>query len=125
MDKNTRENLYDTTVLKENHNRMNVNGGEMYLYEADTRVKTFTENGMLYVPVTATEEILGYGETKYKINYENNIMFLSTHGIEGAEITDYVWSYTVIGSNEVRIGGRAKALTNPVKIIDGLCYVPL
>ena len=125
LDKLTRDNLYDTTVLKENHNRMNVNGGEMYLYEADTRVKTFTENGMLYVPVTATEEILGYGETKYKINYENNIMFLSTHGIEGAEITDYVWSYTVIGSNEVRIGGRAKALTNPVKMIDGLCYVPL
>ncbi len=125
LDKNTRENLYDTTVLKENHNRMNVNGGEMYVYEADTRVTTVVENGMLYIPVIAAEEILGYGETKYEFYSEKNMLHLSSHGLENFEITDYVWSYTVLGTNEVRINGKAATLTNPVKVINGICYIPL
>ncbi len=125
LDKNTRDNLYDTTVIKENHNRMNVNGGEMYVYEADTRVTTITENGTLYIPVTAAEEILGYGETKYEFYPDKNMLHLSTHGLENFEITDYVWSYTVLGTNEVRINGRAAALTNPAKVINGICCIPV
>ncbi|MBQ2941950.1 MAG: discoidin domain-containing protein [Clostridia bacterium] len=125
LDTTTRDNLYETTVLKENHNRMNVNGGEMYVYEPDTRITTVVENGMLYIPVIAAEEILGYGETKYEFYPEKNMLHLSSHGLENFEITDYVWSYTVLGTNEVRINGRAAALTNPVKVINGICYIPL
>lgn len=117
--------LADTTVLKDGCARMNVNGGEMYVYEADTRITTFTENGTLYVPAIAADEILGYGIAKYEYDADKSMLFLSRHDLENAEITNYIWSYTVIGSLDARKMGRLVTLTAPVLLRNGIAYLPV
>ena len=104
---------------------MFVNGGKTYVYDADTRISTFTENGTVYVPATAYEYILGDGETKYEYRASKNMFFLKNFNLKNFEIVDHIWSYTTVGSNEVRINGEAAALSAPVLVKDGLCYVPL
>ncbi len=121
----TRKALSDTSVFKAGSNKMFVSGGKTYVYDADTRISTFTENGMLYVPAIAYEYIMGDGETKMEYRQSKNMFFLKNFNLKNFEITDNIWSYTVIGTNEVRINGEAATLSAPVIVRDGLCYVPL
>ncbi len=121
----TRKALSDTSVFKAGSNKMFVNGGKTYVYDADTRVSAFMENGTLYVPAIAFEYILGDGETKMEYRASKNMFFLKNFNLKNFEITDHIWSYTVIGTKDVRINGEAAALQAPVIVKDGLCYVPL
>ena len=125
LDASTRKALSDTSVFKAGANKMFVNGGKTYVYDADTRISTFTENGTLYVPAIAFEYILGDGETKMEYRASKNMLFLKNFNLKNFEIVDHIWSYTTVGSNEVRINGEAAALSAPVLVKDGLCYVPL
>jgi hypothetical protein len=135
-----RKALSDTSVFKAGSAKMNVSGGEMYVNEGDIRVKTFEENGVLYVPAFAAEDILGYGETKVEYYSDINMVFVKnfnlgvtdepvadyrgTKSIRGV-IKDYIWSCNEIGSAEVRINGRANYLSATAKNVDGIIYLPL
>ncbi len=129
-----RINLTDCTVMVEGKNEMVVSGGKMKVYEPDTRYSTVVENGMLYFPATALSDILGYGRTKVEWgNVESDMLIVKTHTLENSNDEDATWNgkkinstwiYTTAGSAEVFIGGRAEVLSNPVKVINGLCYVP-
>ncbi len=125
LDTDTRKALNDTSVFKAGTNKMVVSGGKMNVYDADTRITTFTENGTLYVPELAVEEIMGYGETKTEYYAEDNAQYVSNYNRSGIEIVDHIWSYTIVGSMEARKNGAVVALSNPVKVVDGLRYIPL
>ena len=124
--KEERDELYGTTIFKKDSNRMMVSGGKMYVYQPDTRITTVSENGTLYVPVNAMEDVLGYGESKFWYDNYENILHLENHDLdENDEISDYIWTYTVLGTNEARVNGRVTALSNPVKVINGVIMVPV
>ena len=129
-----RLNLTDCTVMVAGKNEMVANGGKMKVYEPDIRYSTVTENGMLYFPAVALSDILGYGRTKVEWgNVESDMLIVKTHTLENSTDEDATWNgkkivstwiYTTAGTNEVFIGGRSATLTHPVKVINGLCYVP-
>ncbi|MBQ2942945.1 MAG: hypothetical protein IJD97_12000 [Clostridia bacterium] len=140
LDKATRSALADTSVFKAGSAKMNVSGGEMYVNEADTRIKTFSENDVLYVPLFAAEEILGYGETKVEYYSDINRIFVKNFNLGLSDepmpdyrgnksiraiIKDYIWSSNEIGETEVRVNGRAKYLSATVKMVDGIIYLPI
>ena len=119
--------LSGTSVLKAGSGKMVVSGGRMNVYERDTNVTPFEANGTLYVPAETFEELLGYGMSKVRYDSEDNIIYLARHDLSDdyKEITNYVWTYSVIGSNEVRTNGEAAALFAPVTVRDGIIFVPL
>ena len=106
---------------------MIANGGKMYVHEADIRVAPFEENGTVYVPESAFNEIMEYGRSKTEYNSYYNMFF--THHFdmndELTEVTDYTWTYSLLDSNEVRINGELSTLSAPVKAVDGIIYVPV
>ena len=120
--------------MKAGSNEMVVSGGKMKVYEADIRYTTLMDGDMLYFPAVALEDILGYGRTKVEWgNVESDMLIVKTHTLdesddEDATVNGYkinsTWIYTNANSHDVFIGGRAHKLTNPVKVINGLCYVP-
>ena len=119
--------LSGTSVLKAGSGKMVVSGGRMNVYERDTNVTPFEANGTLYVPAETFEELLGYGMSKVRYDSEDNIIYLARHDLSDdyKEITNYVWTYSVIGSNEVRTNGEAAALSAPVTVKNGIIFVPL
>ncbi len=140
LDSDVRAALADTSVFKAGSAKMNVNGGEMYVNDSDTRIKTFEENGVLYVPAFAAEEILGYGETKVEYYSDLNMVFVKNFNLGLSDepmpdyrgnksiraiIEDYIWSCNEIGSSEVRINGRAGYLSAVCKNVDGVIYLPV
>ncbi len=125
LDAETRAALNDTSVFKAGSNKMIVSGGKMNVYDADTRISTFAENGTLYVPELAVEEIMGYGETKTEYYESDNAQYVSNYNRSGIEIVDHISSYTIVGSMEARMNGRLVTLSNPVKVVNGLRYIPL
>ena len=125
LTKEERAALSDATVLKGGSAKMIVDGGKMYVYEKDTRVTAFSENGTVYVPMNALEDIMGYGETKVTYDYTKNVVYIKTHELTGREITDYQWIYTYLGTNEARVDGKVQSLSNPVKAVNGIIYVPV
>ena len=139
LDETTRKALSDTSVFRAGSAKMNVNGGEMYVNESDIRVNSFEENGVLYVPLFAAEEILGYGETKVEYYSDLNMVFVKNFNLGlsdepladyrgnksiRAQIEDYIWSCNVIASAEVRVNGKANYLSAVCKNIDGIIYLP-
>ena len=104
---------------------MIANGGKMYVHDKDIRVSTFEEGNTIYVPVTALEDIMGYGETKVTYDSAKNILIIKTHELTGREITDFQWAYTTLGTLEARVDGVVTTLSAPVKAIDGIIYVPV
>lgn len=125
LTKEERGALSDTTVLKAGSNKMIVDGAKMNVYEKDTKVKAFSENGTLYVPLVALDDIMGWGETKATYDYKKNVIYIKTHELTNNEITDYQWIYTYLGTYTASIDGEDKALTNPTKAVSGVVYVPL
>lgn len=126
--------LKGTSVLKAGSGKMVVSGGKMNVYEADTRITPFEANGTLYVPADTWEELLGFGLSKVKYDSEDNILYIARHDLDieledtenrGAEITNYVWTYNVLGSAELRVNGELNYLSAPLTVKDGIIYVPL
>ena len=105
--------------------KMIADGGKMRVYEPDTRYVPRLENGVLYYPATALNDILGNGETKVVFDKEDNILHVSTHKLdENIEISEYNWIYSEVGSLDSRINGYYNKLTNPIMLVDGIPYVP-
>lgn len=125
LDDVVRTNLDGVSVFMAGSNRMNVEGAKMQLYEADTRVSAIERNGTLYIPEIALNEILGYGRTKTVWDYERGLLKIRNYRLVNDEITDNKFVYTYLDSHEVRIDGRAEALTNPIIAENGVVYVPL
>ncbi|MBQ2942937.1 MAG: hypothetical protein IJD97_11960 [Clostridia bacterium] len=125
LDAHTRSLLFETSVVKAGSKYINVEGGKMFAFEADTRYGTFAENGTVYVPVKAAEDILGYGETKIEFYSDENLVYVKSHKLENYEIVDNRWTYSFIGTNEVRVNGKVRALSNPLKLVDGIPYMPI
>ncbi|MDP4133035.1 MAG: stalk domain-containing protein [Bacillota bacterium] len=124
--KEQREALKNVSIFKADSNRMIVNGGKMNLYEPDTGVKSKLIDKALYFPADVLNETLGYGRTKVEwADTQDNMLIVKTFDLVDMKISNEVWIYTTAGSNEVRINGKAKVLKNPVKVINGIPYVPL
>ena len=125
LDTHTRSLLFETSVVKAGSKYINVEGGKMFAFEADTRYGTFAENGTVYVPVKAAEDILGYGETKIEFYSDENLVYVKSHKLENYEIVDNRWTYSFIGTSEVRVNGKIRTLSNPLKLVDGIPYMPI
>lgn len=120
-----RERLSGTSIVRAGSTKMLVSGGKMNVYEADTRVAAFGENGTVYIPARALEDIMGYGQTKVEwANVESDMLIIKNHDLYNDEITDSHWVYTTAGSLEAHKDGRVLYMTNPVKVVDGIPYVP-
>ncbi len=122
----TRAALKGVSVFKAGSNKMVVSGAKMGVYEPDVRITTIERNGTLYVPEIALNDIMGYGRTKTIWDYERGMLKVKnyTYGAEG-EIENYKWTYTTLGSYDVKINGSAARLTNPILAENGVVYVPL
>lgn len=120
----TKKALSDTLILMPGKNKMITDGKIVYTYEKDTRVTPFEMNGTLYVPKDVIEEAM-YGESKIEYDSADNILRVKAFRLADREITDYTWTYSVLGSREVRINGRLGTLTAPVTAADGIIYIPV
>ncbi len=116
----------DGAMIGEGKIKMIADGAKMKVYEPDTRCVPVMDNGVLYYPARALNDILGYGETKVEFEADDNILHVSTHKLdENDDISDEYWIYSEVGSLDARVNGYHKALTNPVKMINGIPYVPV
>lgn len=120
-----RNKLFDTTILKAGSQKMLVDGAKMNVYDADIRVTAYEANGTLYVPMTAMEEFMGYGETKITYDYLLNMLYIKTHELTNREITDFQWINTVLGSNEAFVDGKQTSLSAPTAVNNGIIYIPV
>ncbi len=120
----TKKALSDTLILMPGRNKMVTDGSLQYVYEKDIRVTPFEMNGTLYVPKDVFEEAM-YGESKIEYDAGDNILRVKAFRLENREITDYTWTYTVLGSREVRINGRLTGLTAPAAAANGIIYIPV
>ena len=68
---------------------------------------------------------MGYGETKTEYYAADNAQYVSNYNRSGIEIVDHISSYTIVGSLEARQNGRLVTLSNPVKVVNGLRYIPV
>lgn len=119
-----RKALADTLILKPGKNKMITDGAIEYVYENDIRVTPFEMNGTLYVPKNVIEEAM-YGESKIEYDPNDNILRVKTFRLAEGKITDYIWTYSVLGSREVRINGSLGTLTAPAAAADGIIYIPV
>lgn len=119
--------LSETSVLKAGSSKMIANGAKMYVYEDDIRVTPFEENGTLYIPEQAYNEVMGYGFSKTRyVSADNN--FFTYHfelNDELTEIINYTWTYSALDSLDARVNGRVTKLSAPVKYVNGIFYIPV
>ena len=120
-----RNKLCDTTILKAGSQKMIVDGAKMNVYDADIRVSAYETNGTLYVPMTAMEEFMGYGETKITYDYLLNMLYIKTHELTNREITDFQWINTVLGTNVAFVDGKETVISNAVTVNNGIIYIPV
>lgn len=120
-----RSRLSNTTVLKAGAKKMIIKGGKMNVYDADTRVTAFMQDGTLYVPMEAMEEFMGYGMTKIVYDYTVDMMIVKTHDLDDREIVNFQWIYTTPYSYEAHMDGVPVALSHPVIAANGLWYLPI
>ena len=118
-----RGRLYGTAVFKAGSSHMAVSGGVMSLY-TDKRVTAVESDGTLYIPYTASEDVL-YGESKAEYDAGDNTLHLSSFELEDREITDRIRTYSVLGSREAKVNGRAVPLSHPAVLINGMIYIPV
>ncbi len=122
-----RDNLYGTSILKAGSGKMIVSGAKMNVYEKDKRVAPFEMNGTLYIPEDAYNEIMGYGRSKTEYDSAYNKFFTYHFELSDdmTEIVDYKWTCSVLDSTEVKINGVFETLSNPVKYVNGIFYIPV
>ena len=84
-------------------------------------------NGTLYVPEDAYNEIMEYGHSKTEYDSANNTFYTYHYDLNAdkKEIVNNTFTYSVLGSNEVRVNGVAKTLTAPVVYENGRFMIPL
>ncbi|MBQ2942918.1 MAG: hypothetical protein IJD97_11865 [Clostridia bacterium] len=126
LTKEEREALSDTTVVKANSGKIIIKGAKMLVYEKDIRVKTFPENGTVYVPMGAIEEAMGYGRSKVFYNSDLNAVYFYTYDLINDNITNYEWAYAYLDSGEAFYNGyQSMTLANSIKASGGVIYIPL
>ena len=103
------------------------------VYEPATRITPILMDGTLYVPEDTLHEIIGYGKSKSWYDAPTNTFRLMKYeltpyetsvGVTKHEIS-YTWLYTEINSGTMYIEGNARNIANPVKVINGIIFVPL
>ena len=116
----------ETTIIKAGAPKMIVKGAKMKVFEADTRVSAFMENGTLYIPETAYNEIMGYGRSKTEYNAAYNRFFTRHFELSEnlEEIINSTWTTCELDSLDVLIGGREAKLSNPIVYRNGIFYIP-
>lgn len=120
-----REALIDTVILKEGAGKYINEGAILDVYETDTRIKTVSKNGTLYLPSIAYEDILGYGETKVYKNPDETIVMIKTHTLEDNEIMNEEFMYSVIGSDVICYNGQYRTLEAESYEKDGILFLPV
>ncbi len=116
-----------TSVLKAGSPRIIACGAKRYTLEADIRVTPVEMNGTLYIPEDAYNEIMEYGHSKTEYDSANNTFYTYHYDLseDKKEIINNTFTYTVLGSNEVRVNGVMKPLTAPVVYENGRFLIPL
>ena len=117
--------LKGTAIVKPGSTKMLVSGGKSNLSETNPVLLCQEINGMAYIPYDALNKILGFGLTKVKYEAFYNILFVYTSDSDGKTVKEFNWAGTILGTNEVRVNGVLKTLTNPVIANNGTVYVPL
>ncbi|MBQ2942550.1 MAG: hypothetical protein IJD97_09965 [Clostridia bacterium] len=129
--------LSNNSVVRAGVNKMTVGASMITVYEPDTRVTPVLIDGTIYVPEDALHEIIGYGKSKSWYDAPSNTFRLMRYELEpyevdgndGSKITkhnvNYTWLYTEVNSDIMTLEGNKQALSNPVKVIDGIFFVPL
>ena len=118
-----RGRLYGTAVFKAGSSKMNVSGARMDIY-TDRKVTAVESGGTLYIPYAAFEDVL-YGESKAEYDPGDNTLHLSCFDLEERDIKNELWTYSVLGSFEAKVNGRAKALSHPTALINGIICIPV
>lgn len=127
------ENLTGNAVLKAGCNKMTVGESLITVYEPDRRITPVAMDGTLYVPEDALHEIIGYGKSKSWYDAPTNTFRLMTYKLTPYETSEgitkhsisYNWFYSKINSTEGYFEGMPVNMANPVKVIDGIIFVPL
>ncbi len=117
--------LKGSTIVKPGSAKMLVSGGKSNLSETNPLLMCKEIGGTAYIPYDALNKILGFGLTK--VSYESfyNILFIYTSDSDGKTVKEFKWAGTTLGTNEIRVNGVLKTLTNPVIADNGTVYVPL
>ncbi len=119
--------LFDTSIFKAGSEKMIVNGAKMDVYEKAKGITPIEMNGTLYIPEDTFNEAMGYGRTKTDYNAFYNV--LRTYHFEMndelTEVTNYMWTYSTLDTLVAKADGELKTLSNPIKAIDGIIYIPL
>ncbi len=120
-----RAELKGTTIVKPGSTKMLVSGGKSNLSETNPLDFCVEINGTAYIPYTALNKILGFGKTKTEYDSFYNILFVYTSDSDGVNIGDRKWAGAVLGTNEIKVNGVAKALANPLIAYNNTVYVPV
>ncbi len=127
LTKSEREALCDTTIFKAGSEKMIVEGAKMDVYEKAKGVVPFEMGGTLYIPEDTFNEAMGFGRTKTDYNSFYNVF--RTYHYEMTEdlsaVTNYKWTYSAIGTLTAKVDGEMRYLSNPIKAINGIIYIPL
>ena len=117
----------DTSVIKAGVSKMVVKGAKMRVYDEDIRVTPFEENGTLYIPEYAYNEVMGYGRSKTEYVGSYNRFFTYHFDLDDRKenIINNSFTTSELNSLDVVIDGREARLSNPIIYKDGLFYIPL
>ena len=117
----------ETTIIKAGAPKMIVKGAKMKVYDADFRVTAFEENGTLYIPETAYNEIMGYGRSKTEYNAAYNRFFTRHFELSEnlEEVINSTWTTSELDSLDVLVGGREAKLSAPITYRNGIFYIPV
>ncbi len=118
-----RANLSGVTILKSGSQKMIVEGAKMNVYDKDIRVSAYEENGTIYIPITAVEELLGWGQSKVVYDDVRNVIHIERQRLNERTISTK-WVYTTLRSYESRVEGILTPLNHPAAIKDGVVYIP-
>ncbi|MBQ2942124.1 MAG: hypothetical protein IJD97_07810 [Clostridia bacterium] len=125
MTASERAALSGTTVIKAGSAKMAVSGAVMNVYEPDTRICAKDVNGTIYLPMTAVEEILGYGVSKVYMDAEEKMVLLKNHGLENETIVNDMLVYARVGENFAHVNGKYTNLSNTIIDDNGYILIPV
>lgn len=117
----------DTSIIKAGVSKMIVKGAKMRVYDEDIRVTPFLENGTLYIPEYAYNEVMGYGRSKTEYVSAYNRFFTYHFDLDERKENIINNSFTTceLDSLDVIINGKEARLSNPIVYRNGIFYIPL
>lgn len=116
--------LKETSVLRAGAQKMLVNGAKMNVYDKDIRVSCFEQNGTLYIPMSAVEEILGNGKAKVYYDSQRNKLYLENHRLTEEDEIDAHWAMNIFGSLEMKVDGKLAYAKDAATVVNGVIYIP-